>query len=78
MKIYEGEEAYKVCNMILANGGYSTPIEGYDVFSAGFWREGDKWMAYDNTTGDCWVEEFKTRKEAKDWVLDRYELMNEI
>ena len=70
MKIYEGEEAYKVCNMILANGGYSTPIEGYDVFSAGFWREGDKWMAYDNTTGDCWVEEFKTRKEAKEYCLN--------
>jgi hypothetical protein len=37
-----------------------------------------KWIAYDNTTGDCWVEEFKTRKEAKDWVLDGYELMDDI
>ena len=70
MKIYEGEEAYKVCNMILANGGYSTPIEGYDVFSAGFWREGDKWIAYDNTSGDCWVEEFKTRREAREYCLN--------
>lgn len=68
--IYEGEEAYKVCNMILANGDFSTPIEGYEVFSAGFWREGDKWIAYDNTTGDCWVEEFKTRKEAKEYCLN--------
>lgn len=78
MTIYEGEEAYKVCNTILANGDFSTPIEGYEVFSAGFWREGYKWIAYDNTTGDCWVEEFKTMEKAKGWILDKCELMNEI
>jgi hypothetical protein len=30
-----------------------------------FPREQDVWVAYDNTSGDCWVEEFKTEKEAK-------------
>ena len=30
----------------------------------------DKWIAYDNTTGDCWVEEFKTRREAREYCLN--------
>ena len=46
--IYKGDEAAKVCNMILANEDYSTPIEGYDVCSSGYWRECGKWIAYDN------------------------------
>ena len=27
--------------------------------------EDDCWVAVDNTTGDCWVEEFKTEAEAR-------------
>ncbi len=71
MTIYTGEEARIVCDLILRNEDYSTPIEGYEVCSVGFWREGDKWIAYDNTTGDCWVEEFKTRVEAKEYCLEK-------
>ena len=83
MTIYIGTIAEKVCNLILRNEGYSTPIEGYDVCSMGYWGEririvkGGKFkliirfVAYDNTTGDCWVEEFKTRKEAEAWIFNR-------
>lgn len=67
MKIYTGEEAEKVCKMILANEDYSTPIEGYEVFSTGYWRECGKWVAYDNLDGECWMEEFKTKEEAMEY-----------
>ena len=26
------------------------------------------WTAWDNSTADCWVEDFKTRKEAIEWL----------
>ncbi|MGI6634197.1 MAG: hypothetical protein ACOX7B_03375 [Christensenellales bacterium] len=32
-------------------------------------REGNGWVACDNTTGDCWVEEFLTAKEAVKWLM---------
>lgn len=27
-----------------------------------------KWVAFDNTSGDCWVEEFDTKDECIDWI----------
>lgn len=69
---YTGEIARKVCNMILAtgrnNGRYDSLIEGYKCKSVGFWKENGKWIAYDNTNGCCWVEEFPTRKAAVKWI----------
>lgn len=70
MKIYKGEEARIVCDLILRNEDYSTPIEGYEVFSTGYWFERDRWVAFDNLDGECWVEEFKTKKEAKEYCYD--------
>ena len=44
-------------------------------------KKNNKFVAIDNSTGDCWVEEFKSEKEAKDWLLrkdlkkeDEYEI----
>lgn len=34
-------------------------------------KENNKFVAIDNSTGDCWVEEFKTEKEAQDWLLGK-------
>ncbi len=68
MTTYKGQEAKIVCELILANDDYNTPLDGYDHQSAGFWKENDKWIAYDNRTGDCWVEEFSTRKEAAEYI----------
>lgn len=31
--------------------------------------EAGKYIACDNTTQDCWVEEFDTLPEAMDWLL---------
>ena len=54
--------------MILANDNYDTPLKGFDHLSAGYWKEDGKWIAYDNTTGDCWVEEFETRRQAAQYA----------
>lgn len=69
--IYSGKVARDVCNMLLSNGNdgsYETPIEGRECLSAGYWQEDGKWIAYDNTDGCCWVEEFKTRQAAVEWI----------
>lgn len=71
MKIYKDETAEKVCKMILAtecDGVYDTPIEGFDHLSAGYWHENGKVIAYDNTDGCCWVEEFSTTGQALRWI----------
>lgn len=32
------------------------------------------WVAFDNSTGDCWVEEFATLRECLDWVKGKAEV----
>jgi len=35
----------------------------------GYYKNADGiWTAWDNSTGDCWVEDFKTKKEAVEWL----------
>ena len=34
-------------------------------------KEDDVYVAIDNTSGDCWVEEFSSEKEAQDWLLGK-------
>jgi hypothetical protein len=31
-------------------------------------KEGDKYVAIDDTSGDCWVEEFDTKLKAIRWL----------
>lgn len=31
----------------------------------------NKFVAIDNSTGDCWVEEFESEKETQDWLLGK-------
>lgn len=68
--LYTGDVAQKVCQAILANDDYTTPIEGYEVFSAGYWKDGKRYCAYDNRSGHCWVGEFTTLAKALAWVRD--------
>ena len=32
-------------------------------------RENGVWIACDNTTGDCWVAEFASKRQALKWLL---------
>ncbi len=65
--IYVGKQAKKIVGEILEsqdeNGRY--PLHEGD---AGYFQNPNGiWSAFDNRTGDCWCEDFKTQKAAKDW-----------
>lgn len=34
-------------------------------------KENNKFVAIDNSTGNCWVEEFESEREAQDWLLGK-------
>lgn len=66
--IYEGKEALELVGQILESlnkkGRY--PLHSGDM---GYYKnDNGTWTAWDNSTADCWVEDFKTRKEAKEWL----------
>ena len=33
-------------------------------------KEGERWVAIDNRTGDCWVEDFHSKGIAAMWLFD--------
>ena len=69
MALYTGEEAKKIVHMILAH--YNEDSKRYPLFigCCGYFKNEDgTWSAWDNLTGDCWVEDFKTKKECIDWL----------
>ena len=35
-----------------------------------YFKDGDKWITVDNTEGCCFVEEFKTEREAIDYLTE--------
>lgn len=86
VELFTGEKAHEVCNKILAAynpesdqfSGYSRPENDTEVCSVGYWKEGDTWVAYDNSTYDCWVEEFATKKEASVWAMQGMYNINQV
>ena len=72
MTTYTGTTARMVCEAILSSSKeppYSAKIQGYEHRSTGYWKEGKIYIAFDNTTEDCWVEEFPSRKKAADYAM---------
>lgn len=69
--VYKGKRAKQVLTEILAhvtdNGRYP-----HHEGDAGYYRDGKKYVAFDNSTCDCWVEEFPSRKQAVAYVEDCY------
>ena len=37
-------------------------------------KEGRKWVAVDNTTGDAWTEEFSRKRQAIRWLRGKFEV----
>ena len=37
-------------------------------------KEGRKWVAVDNTTGDAWTEEFSRKRQAIRWLRGIFEV----
>ena len=77
-KILTGDEARKTVGEILANnpkpGDYVNKEALYPVHlgAVGYFRDttgtGDMvYSAFDNSTGDCWCEDFKTEEGARKW-----------
>ena len=67
---YKGKEAEDICAEILA----SYTEEGQELYPAhvgdtGYFQDEKTghWVAFDNETGDCWVEEFDTKRKASMW-----------
>lgn len=40
----------------------------------GYFLDEKKWVAFDNNSGDCWVEEFNNEEMAICWLEDLYEI----
>ena len=63
--IYYGKIANEILNKNLDNRNFNK--------SKGYFFDKKMWVAYDNTTGNCWVEEFKTEGLAICWLENFYE-----
>ena len=37
-------------------------------------KEGQKWVAVDNTTGDAWTEEFSQKRQAIRWLRGKFKV----
>ena len=37
-------------------------------------KEGSKWVAVDNTTGDAWTEDFDRKRHAIRWLRGKFEV----
>ena len=37
-------------------------------------KEGGKWVAVDNSTGDVWTEEFSRKRQAIRWLRGKFEV----
>ena len=60
-----GNEAKEMCEDLLDKKGII--VIDQDC-STGMWYENGKWIAYDNSTGDCWLEEFTDIRDAYLWA----------
>jgi len=73
MALYTGEEAKRIVHQILSH--YDEDGQRYPLFvgSCGYYQNEDgSWSAWDNMTGDCWCEDFKTKKEAVAYTEEYY------
>ena len=67
---YKGTEADNICKEILAS--YNEKAEVLypaHLGDTGYFKDekNGHWVAFDNETGDCWVEEFDTSRKASMW-----------
>lgn len=70
--LYKGEKAKEMVAEIL----HSLKRDGrYPLYEGdcGYYKNADGiYTAWDNMTGDCWVEDFKTESECIDWLNYTY------
>lgn len=64
--IFTGEKARQILKENIENRA--------NYICSGYFLEGDIWIAFDNYTEDCWVEEFTTEELAICWIEDFFEI----
>ena len=62
--IYRGRKAKKILWKNLDNREYNRCL--------GYFRDKKLWVAFDNTTGACFVEEFKSEQMAICWIANYF------
>lgn len=65
--IYRGKSAEGVLSCLLKSGNYAT---GKYAGTKGYFfdRKAEKWVAFDNSANECFVEEFNSETEAEEWL----------
>jgi len=76
MKILKGEEAKKVCDEIL--NGRTKEGKYLGPFAWGIFEEDEIWVAFDNSGGDMWMEEFYYANQAEEWLVEECEPKNDV
>jgi len=66
MKLLTGVEAEKTSQTILNNLISKEPLKYGEPFVAGYFKEGDIWVAFDNTDGNMWVDDYETEELARE------------
>lgn len=64
--IYRGNKAKEILKRNLDDRAYNE--------CKGYYGEGLVWVAFDNSYGNCWVEEFQTEEMAICWLEGYFEI----
>ena len=69
--MYKNKEAEDICHEILsATITFNDPVfYPTHVGDTGYYhdKKSGHWVGWDNTTGDMWVEDFRSSQQAKKW-----------
>lgn len=74
-KCYKGDVAKRIYEYIVRNektikkGPVFRDIIYPDVPVSGYFQDGKSWLAFDNTNGCCWVEEFDLEEHARLYAM---------
>lgn len=49
-------------------------FENANIRLKGYYRDNGIWIAFDNFSGDCWVEEFSKEEQAIAWLCNFFEI----
>lgn len=68
LEILEGEAAKKMLNKMLDSFDIKAINFKYSPFCKGLFKKAGAYVAFDNSTGECWTEEFESKKAAKKYL----------
>ena len=74
-KIHIGKEAEEMLNDLLTFKGDNDPSYP-PPYEKGVFKQNDVYIAFDNTQGECFTEEFKSIPDALNWLKEYEE--NEV